>query len=108
MFDLMGRLYVDVPRVSTVGPASVWATSAWLVLVAGYAVLSTVWTGRDPGWYAGLARPSFQPPDLVFALIWPLNFLALFAVGVWFTRAVGDTPRRGGRSLCWGSQSWLR
>lgn len=65
-------------------------TGAWLVLVAGYAVLSTVWTGHEPGWYAGLARPSFQPPDLVFAVIWPLNFLALFVVGVWFTRAVDD------------------
>ncbi|MGZ5403295.1 MAG: TspO/MBR family protein [Nocardioides sp.] len=76
--------------MSAAGPASVWATGAWLVLVAGYAVLSTRWTGHQPGWYAGLERPSFQPPDLVFAVIWPLNFLALFAVGVWFTRSVGD------------------
>ena len=44
------------------GPASVWATGAWLVLVVGYAVLSMMWTGYDPGWYAGLVRPSFQPP----------------------------------------------
>lgn len=76
--------------MSPAGPASTWATGAWLGLVAGYAVLSTVWTGRDPGWYANLARPSFQPPDLAFAVIWPLNFVALFAVGVWFTRSVGD------------------
>ena len=76
--------------MSTAGPASTWVTGAWLVLVAGYAVLSTVWTGHDHGWYAGLVRPSFQPPDLVFAVIWPLNFLALFAAGVWFTRSVGD------------------
>ena len=72
------------------GPASVWATGAWMVLVVSYAVLSTVWTGHEPGWYASLARPSFQPPDLVFAVIWPLNFVALFAVGVWFTRSVDD------------------
>jgi len=76
--------------VSAVAPASIWATGAWLVLTAAYAALSTVWTGHDPGWYAGLARPSFQPPDLVFAVIWPLNFLALFVVGVWFTRSVDD------------------
>jgi translocator protein len=81
--------------MSAAGPASVWATGSWLVLVAGYAVLSTVWTGHDPGWYAGLARPSFQPPDLVFAVIWPLNFLALFAVGLWFTRSVGDATAWG-------------
>ncbi|WP_310525744.1 TspO/MBR family protein [Nocardioides sp.] len=76
--------------MSAAGPASVWATGAWLVLVVAYAVLSSVWTGHDPGWYAGLARPSFQPPDLAFAVVWPLNFVALFAVGVWFTRSIGD------------------
>jgi translocator protein len=71
-------------------PASAWATAAWLAVVVAYAVLSTLWVGRDPGWYANLARPSFQPPDLVFGVIWPLNFLALFVVGVWFSRSVGD------------------
>ena len=34
------------------------------------------------GWYAGLARPSWQPPDVVFGLIWPYNFIALAVVGV--------------------------
>ena len=63
------------------------ATVAWIALVAVYAGLSSVWTARDPGWYAGLAKPSFQPPDVVFGIMWPLNFLALFAVGAWFTRS---------------------
>ncbi len=76
--------------MSTAGTTSTWPTGVWVLLVAAYAVLATVWTGHDPGWYAGLARPSFQPPDLVFGVIWPLNFVALLAVGVWFTRSVGD------------------
>ncbi len=76
--------------MSTTDPTSTWPTVFWLLLVAAYAVLSTVWIGHDPGWYACLARPSFQPPDLAFGVIWPLNFLALFAVGVWVTRAAGD------------------
>ena len=63
------------------------ATVAWVALVAVYAGLSSVWTARDPGWYSGLAKPSFQPPDVVFGIMWPLNFLALFGVGVWFTRS---------------------
>lgn len=76
--------------MNATGSASLGTTALWLAIVAVYAALSTVWTARDPGWYAGLDRPSFQPPDLVFAVIWPLNFVALFVVGVWFTRSVGD------------------
>lgn len=74
--------------MSTAGQASVATTGVWLALVAGYAVLSTLWIGHDPGWYASLARPSFQPPDVVFGVIWPLNFLALFVVGTWFNSSV--------------------
>lgn len=68
------------------------ATGAWVGTVLVYAALSSAWTGRDPGGYARLAKPSFQPPDAVFAVVWPLNFLALLGVGVWFTRtaAAGD------------------
>ena len=63
------------------------ATVSWIAIVAVYAALSSVWTAHEPGWYAGLAKPSFQPPDVVFGVMWPLNFVALFAVGVWFTRS---------------------
>lgn len=70
------------------GAGGWWAMSLWVVVVLVYAALSSRWTARDPGWYARLAKPSFQPPDIVFGIIWPLNFLALLVVGVWFTRAV--------------------
>lgn len=62
--------------------------TAWLIggafvsVVVAYAGLSTVWVSSDPGWYARLSKPSFQPPDVVFGIIWPLNFLALGVVGV--------------------------
>jgi len=51
-------------------------------VVVVYAVLSQYWTSRSTQWYASLPRPGWQPPDLVFALIWPLNFL-LLAVSGW-------------------------
>ncbi|MGL5826557.1 MAG: TspO/MBR family protein [Nocardioides sp.] len=51
-----------------------------------YSVLSTIWVSADPGWYDDLRRPSFQPPDVVFGIIWPLNFLALGVVGVLVSR----------------------
>lgn len=70
------------------GLAAGWATAAWVAVVIAYAGLSSVWTAHDPGWYARLAKPSFQPPDVVFGIMWPLNFAALLVVGVWFTLSV--------------------
>lgn len=66
------------------------ATASWVALVVAYAGFATAWNRHDPGWYAGLTRPSFQPPDTVFALMWPLSFALLLGVGVWFTRAAAS------------------
>jgi len=78
--------------MSEVLPGTAWVTAAWLVVVVVYVALSTIWVGHEPGWYAALEKPSFQPPDAVFGIMWPLNFLALFVVGVWFTRSVEAAP----------------
>ena len=62
--------------------------SSWL-LVAGfvvtlvvYAAMSRVWLDTSSEWYRDLDKPWFQPPDVVFGIIWPLNYLALLVVGV--------------------------
>ena len=57
-------------------------TVAWCALVAVFAGLANVWNGHEPGWYAALRTPSFQPPDVVFGVMWPLNFLLLLVVGL--------------------------
>jgi translocator protein len=57
-------------------------SGGFIGLTVTYAALSTVWVSSDPGWYSSLHKPNFQPPDIVFGLIWPLNFLALGVVGV--------------------------
>ena len=54
----------------------------WCALVAVFAGLANLWNAHDPGWYDALARPPFQPPDVVFGVMWPLNFLLLLIVGL--------------------------
>ncbi len=58
------------------------ASVAAVLLVVVYAAGSGFWVSTNPGWYASLEKPSWQPPDIVFGLIWPYNFLALAVVGV--------------------------
>jgi translocator protein len=58
----------------------------FVVVTVVYAAVSTVWVSHDPGWYAALRKPSFQPPDAVFGIIWPLNFVAVALVGVLVSR----------------------
>ena len=48
-----------------------------IVLVLIYAFGSGVWVSSSPGWYASLNRPPWQPPNFVFGLIWPYNFIML-------------------------------
>jgi translocator protein len=73
------------------------ASVAAVAVVVVYAVGSGVWVSTNPGWYAGLDRPAWQPPDIVFAVIWPYNFVALGVVGV-------IVAQRGGPAVVGG---WL-
>lgn len=50
-----------------------------LLLVVIYAGGSAYWVDSASGWYLSLRKPSWQPPDFVFGLIWPYNFLVLGA-----------------------------
>jgi len=48
-----------------------------IFLVFVYAIGSGVWVSSSPGWYATLNRPTWQPPDFIFGIIWPYNFVVL-------------------------------
>ena len=54
-----------------------WGSIIGLLLVFSYAIGSGFWTSSSPGWYETLNRPHWQPPDFVFGLIWPYNFIVL-------------------------------
>lgn len=66
-----------------------------LVVVLAYAALSVRWTSAGSAWYRTLTRPAWQPPDLAFGVIWPLNFGALAVAGL--VVALECAPRDGVR-----------
>ncbi len=53
------------------------AAAIGILLVVIYAFGSGIWTSSSPGWYGTLNRPPWQPPDFVFGIIWPYNFIVL-------------------------------
>jgi len=52
------------------------------IIVIIYIVGAGPWVSTDAGWYRSLNQPSWQPPDVVFGLIWPYNFAVLIIAGL--------------------------
>ena len=48
-----------------------------VVLVFVYAIGSGLWVNTGDNWYRSLNSPSWQPPDFIFGIIWPYNFIVL-------------------------------
>ena len=48
-----------------------------IALVFFYAIGSGFWVSSTDGWYRSLNAPAWQPPDWVFGVIWPYNFIVL-------------------------------
>lgn len=53
------------------------------LIVVAYAIGAGRWVSVDAGWYRSLERPPWQPPDVVFGLIWPYNFVMLGVASWW-------------------------
>jgi len=48
-----------------------------VVTVFIYAIGAGLWTNTGDNWYRSLNQPPWQPPDFIFGLIWPYNFVIL-------------------------------
>ncbi|CAN2207860.1 COG3476 Tryptophan-rich sensory protein (mitochondrial benzodiazepine receptor homolog) [Candidatus Nanopelagicaceae bacterium] len=53
------------------------ASSIGVALVLIYVIGSGLWVNTGDGWYRGLNQPAWQPPDFIFGIIWPYNFIVL-------------------------------
>ena len=53
------------------------AAGAGILIVLIYAFGSGIWVSSSPGWYSSLNRPPWQPPNYIFGIIWPYNFMVL-------------------------------
>lgn len=76
-----------------------WALAAFVVLMLGGGTAIGVLTGPD-AWYAGLAKPSFNPPNWVFGPVWSTLYV-LIAVAGWL---VWSRQRTGAAMVLWWQQ----
>lgn len=85
--------------VALFGGRSILALAVSLALCfAVAAVGGAVTRPAINGWYAGLAKPPFNPPDWVFAPVWTLLF-AMMAVAAWRIGLADPQMRSNRRAL---------
>lgn len=70
---------------------------AVVALVAGLGSWSTL--PKIPTWYAGLAKPSFTPPNAVFGPAWTVLYLMMASAAWLVSRSIESPARR--TALIW-------
>ena len=64
-----------------------------IALVMIYAIGSGLWVNTGDGFYRSLKRPFWQPPDFVFGIAWPYNFLVLIIAGIYIASNASNFSR---------------
>ncbi len=83
------------PPIPAFDRRSLLALAALLALcLAVGALAGAVTRPQIDGWYSGLQKPSFTPPDWVFGPVWTVLYISM-AVAAWRVwRTTGDAPGR--------------
>ena len=89
-------------RVAAFSRSNSFGLAAFIVIVPGIGLVIGA-LNRPDGWYAGLDKPSFNPPDWVFAPVWTLLFLMIAVAGF---RTFRRKPQRAAMRL-WAVQMAL-
>lgn len=87
---------MSISTGSTARQLNVWlaALLAILPVVAASLIGSTVTVPQIPGWYAGLAKPPFNPPNWLFAPVWTTLFALMALAAFRVLRRPVETPGR--------------
>jgi translocator protein len=71
------------------------ATTATTLMTAATAVIGSLGTDPESEWYQSLDKPSWQPPPVVFPLVWtPLYAAIAYGTGRAIARAEPERRRR--------------
>ena len=65
--------------------------AAGIALVFIYVIGSGLWVNTGDNWYRNLNQPSWQPPDFIFGIIWPYNFIVLGIAAVTIAQRASTT-----------------
>jgi len=60
-------------------------------IVFVYVIGSGLWVNTRDNWYRSLNQPSLQPPDFIFGIIWPYNFVILGFASVYVANRLSTT-----------------
>jgi benzodiazapine receptor len=91
---------------STVASIAALAGFVGVALLAGW-IGSLATTPNIPTWYAGLAKPAFNPPDAVFPVVWTILYI-LMGVAAWLVwQAPADVAHRRAALTAWFVQLGL-
>jgi len=85
---------------------SPWQAAAIAIVpvVAASLIGSTVTVPQIPGWYAGLAKPPFNPPNWLFGPVWTALYAMMALAAFRVLRRPSKTPGRGATLLAYHVQ----